>query len=407
MSTGNDREGPATQPASSWAAASRAMPAEPQRFALSFTGSGSEYFRIWIVNLLLTLVTLGLYYPWAKLRKLRYFYANTGFAGHPFDFHGDPWRMLRGYLLVGALFAAYAFAGNVSPLAGVVALVIVAALWPLLLYSSMRFRLAQTSWRGLRFHFSGDAPGAYRAVLPGFLPLVVLITVITLVAPAPAAANEVVAPLPGWAIPLLVLAMLATLAGGPLAWWLIKRYQHNHYQFAGMRTQWRASLGAMYLLQLKVAGVALLSLLLGGAVAALIGWAGRGAVRGNPAAGIFVAIVGMIVIYGLLILVVQPYALSRLQNLVWSRTESRSLRFDSALRFAPLVRLTLLNWLLVPLTLGLYWPFAAIATARMRLQAVSVLSSADFDALVTRGERSNADASGDAAADVFGIDVGL
>ena len=33
---------------------------------ISFTGSGSEYFRIWIVNLLLTFVTLGLYYPWAK-----------------------------------------------------------------------------------------------------------------------------------------------------------------------------------------------------------------------------------------------------------------------------------------------------------------------------------------------------
>ena len=45
------------------------------KLRLEFTGSGSEYFRIWIVNLLLTLVTLGLYYPWAKVRRLRYFYA--------------------------------------------------------------------------------------------------------------------------------------------------------------------------------------------------------------------------------------------------------------------------------------------------------------------------------------------
>ncbi|MGH8034242.1 MAG: DUF898 family protein, partial [Lysobacterales bacterium] len=34
-------------------------------FRIEFTGSGSEYFRIWVVNLLLLLVTFGIYYPWA------------------------------------------------------------------------------------------------------------------------------------------------------------------------------------------------------------------------------------------------------------------------------------------------------------------------------------------------------
>ena len=79
-----------------------------------FTGSGSEYFRIWIVNLLLTLVTLGLYYPWAKVRRLRYFYGNTLVDGVPLAFHGDPRKMFRGWLLVGVLFALYSMAGNFS-----------------------------------------------------------------------------------------------------------------------------------------------------------------------------------------------------------------------------------------------------------------------------------------------------
>ena len=55
-------------------------PAEGQQsfhLRISFTGSGSEYFRIWIVNLLLLLVTFGIYYPWAKVRRLRYFQKNA------------------------------------------------------------------------------------------------------------------------------------------------------------------------------------------------------------------------------------------------------------------------------------------------------------------------------------------
>ncbi len=44
---------------------------------IEFTGSGSEYFRIWIVNLLLMFVAFGLYDPWAKVQRLRYFYAHT------------------------------------------------------------------------------------------------------------------------------------------------------------------------------------------------------------------------------------------------------------------------------------------------------------------------------------------
>jgi uncharacterized membrane protein YjgN (DUF898 family) len=115
---------------------------------IKFTGSGSEYFRIWIVNLLLTLVTFGLYYPWAKVRKLRYFYGNTVVGEHPLDFHGDPKRMLRGFVWVGGLLLLYSIAGKLSPSAGLVALVIVALVWPALFRASQQFRMANTSWRG-------------------------------------------------------------------------------------------------------------------------------------------------------------------------------------------------------------------------------------------------------------------
>ena len=68
---------------------------EPVRF----TGSGAEYFGIWIVNLLLTIVTLGIYSAWAKVRRLQYFYRHTELAGSSFDFHGRPIKILIGRII--------------------------------------------------------------------------------------------------------------------------------------------------------------------------------------------------------------------------------------------------------------------------------------------------------------------
>src|SRR5437763_13698019 len=111
-----------SQPASSRAAVEPylgddvAPAGEPQthRLDIRFTGSGSEYFRIWIVNLLLTIVTLTLYYPWAKVRRLRYFYGNTLVDGQPLGFHAEPAKMLRGYLLVGAMVLLYGVGSRLS-----------------------------------------------------------------------------------------------------------------------------------------------------------------------------------------------------------------------------------------------------------------------------------------------------
>src|SRR5690348_9519846 len=79
VSTPDDTAAAPTRPLSIAATA----PEPVRRLSIRFSGGGGEYFRIWIVNLLLTIVTLSLYYPWAKVRKLRYFYGNTVVDGQP------------------------------------------------------------------------------------------------------------------------------------------------------------------------------------------------------------------------------------------------------------------------------------------------------------------------------------
>ena len=412
-----------TQPAAVHGAPTPAAAADETRFPVRFSGSGSEYFRIWIVNLLLILVTFSLYYPWAKVRKLRYFYGNTQVAGHAFDFHGDPAKMLRGYLLVGALFAAYSFAGQFSPVAALIALVIIAAIWPLLFRASLRFRLAQTSWRGLRFAFDGSTAGAYRALLPAFVPAFVLFGLGAFAglgdegadAPEPSAAAEGDMPVAEpslWAAMLPLGVMLAFALLVPLLWWTIKRYQHGHFRLGRVHTTLDAGARTFYAVFGKAslvglgsaAVVGLLGTLLvaGGMAAAVVAGGGRSTatLKGLPLIGVEAA-------HPVVVPVVQPYLTSRLQNLVWSRTTSAALRFESALRFRSLLALTLKNWLLVIVTLGLYWPFAAIALARMRLEVVTVLADEGLDRLVVERRDPMKDAAGDAAGDVFGIDVGL
>jgi len=375
----------------------------PQRLPPRFTGSGSEYFRIWIVNLLLTLLTLGLYYPWAKVRRLRYFHGNTLVGEHPFGFHADPRKMLRGYLLVALLLVLYSAAGHFSATAGFIAFVILAAVWPALLKSSMQFRLANTSWRGLRFRFRGTLRGAYAAWLPFFLPGLIVVGALV-------AVPDQEQP-PPWYGFLTLGVMLAFFALVPWVWWRLKKYQHDHYAYAGEQTTLRTGVGSFYGVFAETAGIGAAAMML--TMATVVGavMLSIGGLReaGAGKAGL-VAIVTVLAIFVAMLgaqLVPRPYFTAKMQNLLWSRTASRSVAFESSLRFAPLLGLTLKNWLLIVLTLGLYWPFAAVAMQRIRIEAVTLLLSVDPQRLVERAGAAEGEAAGDAAGDLFGMDIGL
>jgi len=377
---------------------------QTRELAIRFSGSGSEYFRIWIVNLLLTLVTLTVYYPWAKVRRLRYFYGNTVIDGQPLGFHANPRKVLRGYLLVGLMLVLYSVASRVSAVGGLAAFVIVAAIWPALLKSTIQFRLANTSWRGLRLRFTGDLAGAYRATLPWFVPGFLILLPIALLGESPEQP-------PAWFGIVGGLAGLAMMMLFPLLWWSLKKYQHDHFAYGPLVTQLRTGPGSFYVVALKTLGLALLAVLSVGVVIAAIGGASLGLLKSTHGAARLGAIIAFaIVAYVALILVaigVRPYLTARMQNLLWSRTGNRSFHFNSALRFRSLFGLTLKNWLLVVLTLGLYWPFAAVALARLRLEAMSIATRVDPQTVAAEAGVHEGEAAGDAAGDLFGLDIGF
>lgn len=388
-------------------------PNQPSVLDIRFTGSGSEYFRIWIVNLLLTLVTLTLYLPFARARRIAYFQNNTLVGGDPLGFHADPWQMFRGYLLVLALGLAYWGMSHFLPTFAWVPLLVFMILWPAMWRASLQFRLRNTSWRGVRLAFLGDLKSAYLSLLPALLPSLAMV----LLLPAQPQDEQLAPEATKQILAAIGLIMLVSLAALPWMMARIKRYQHEGYAFAQERAELTAGVGRFYGLFFKVLGVVLLALLLAGAaIAAVSVFIAAGAVtfrevfssdasRGTltVVAVVFLAVLG----YLILPLIVAPYTTSRLQNLLWKNTCSPNIQFQSNLHYGPLLGVTAVNWLLIILTLGLYWPFAKVRAMRMRLEAMSLQVSGDVDHWVANAQTPAQGVLGDAAGDFFGLDMGL
>src|SRR6266853_2254617 len=102
-------------PSTEGGAAANAAGSE-KRYAVEFSASAGEYFRIWIVNLALTVATLGIYSAWAKVRKRRYFYSHTRIDGEGFEYLANPIAILKGRLIAFALFGAFYAVSHFAPL---------------------------------------------------------------------------------------------------------------------------------------------------------------------------------------------------------------------------------------------------------------------------------------------------
>ncbi len=366
MQTGDNRAVPAYPETPDHGQAPATSPVEPRALRLAFTGTGSEYFRIWIVNTLLTIVTFGIYSAWAKVRTLQYFYRNTSLDGATFDYHGRPAAILKGRAIVFVLALAFQLAGKVSPLLALLLALVLAAVFPLLLVRSLRFRMANSSYRGLRFAFTGGDAEAYKVFVL-------------------------------W--PLLTVLTLGALA--PLAHQRLKVYQHNHTRFGTAPFAFDASSASFYGVYLRTFAMTVVVVLLaavGGIALGVSAGSGRGA-------AVFAGLLGMIGIY-VALLAVGPYFNASLQNLVWNHTTLAPHCFRSEVKPGRLFYIFLTNMVGVALTLGLFLPFARVRSARYRVECMTLMASGPLDAFVA-GQAENVGALGDATADWYDIDIAL
>ncbi len=141
-------------------------PQERPRHFGRFHGEGGELFGVWAVNSLLTVLTLGVYYFWGKVRIRRYVWSHAEFARDRFAFHGTPLELFAGWLKAAPVFAAIIWGPTIVLMltqstdwevgATLGVLGFAGLLWPVAEIGAHRYRMSRTSWRGIRFSFRGE-----------------------------------------------------------------------------------------------------------------------------------------------------------------------------------------------------------------------------------------------------------
>ena len=401
------------------------LPQNIDAHPMEFTGRGGEYFRVWIVNVLLSIITLGIYTPWARRRTAQYFYSHSFVAGSPLEFTAQQRKMVMGFVLLMLLTIAYNIAANTGQdLAVGLFLLGGAALAPFIWASAMRFRLSATRWRGLRLQFSASWKEVYLASWPVFALAAVWFGVFTglqMLSPELAQALDAADGTPAAKMPPFTAAMGALVALGVLLSILcVIRLEFNFKSLLVRKARlgneggrWKPVymdfvmiwLATVLVFVLSVAGLILVITALAGGSMALL--------AGQPKAPglwmvllVIVAFVGGVFLIFLASAPARAYREARMFQLMWNNVGvSQVARFRCGLRTGSYVGLRIRNMLLTLLTLGLYRPFALVSEYRMKFESVTMHVKGRVDQLAGAMARQQQGALGDALADAAGLDL--
>jgi uncharacterized membrane protein YjgN (DUF898 family) len=357
------------------------------------------------VNLLLTLVTLGIYSAWAKVRRMKYLHENTELMGAEFGYHGDAFKILIGRVVVLAVVGGFYVASHFYPVISPIGSFIWVLLLPALLTLALYFRLRNTSYRSLRFAFKGTIGQSYRVMaLPLTMALVglgaVAIAIVMLGDGKGAGAGLFVGLL------MLVVYVLFPILVMPLFHVQWKRFSHQHSHFGSVQFGFTATLGQYVKAYGQSFGIFFGSLIaLVVMVIAVVAWQFRGGQSLANPAELFdkAAVIGVVivVVYALMF-TIQPYMKALFFNLAWNNTQIAGQSFRSTLTKWGMVKLGVTNLVLTVLTLGFFRPFAVIRTQRYLLEHLHLDLAAKGIVMVNSLDQANPTAHAEGALDLLG-----
>jgi len=343
-------------------------PAPQRTVRPEFTGSTPEYFRIWIVNLFFSVITLGVFSPWAKVRKKKYFYGSTRFDGDTFDYFGNPRSILRGRVIAVGIFILYAVVSELYPAARLIFWGIALVLFPWVIVRALAFNARNSACRGLRFDFlatTGEAAWIYIGKLA---------------------------------------AVVLTL-GLALPWFMArqKAFVVSHHAFGTTRFHCELPASKFFGIYFRggliVAAFGVPSVMAAFAMSQVaprieLAWVSTLA----WILPLLVAYSGYIVSFA--------YVQARTTNLLWSNTAAFGMSFESSLKASRLIGLHFGNVVAAACSAGLLIPWAVIRTLRYRLDNFAGMIEDDI-VHEASPEMAPVGAAGQELGDIFNLDLGI
>lgn len=322
------------------------------RIPVRFHGTGSGYFRVWIVNIILSVVTLGIYSAWAKVRRKQYFYGNTRIDKAAFEYLADPKRILAGRTIVVAVFFTYSVVSELMPIVGSIMGLAFIAILPWIVVRSLTFNARNSAIRNIRFGFDGTVGRA--------------------------AAEYVL-----W--PFLAVLTLGILS--PYVYWRQKRFLVDNSRYGTARFSFTATPRDYYRIFLHAA----VPLLIGLAAAA--------------GAGFVFAPASILVLMAAYLYLFAFFSV-KTTNLLYNSSRLGRHRMEATLEIKDYLLLVLTNSLATAFTLGLFHPWAKVRIYQYKIRHLTLVPGASLDEFVA-AEQKQVSAIGEEAGDFFDIDIGL
>ena len=350
--------------------------------ALEFHGSTREYFRIWIVNLCLTLLTFGIFSAWAKVRKKRYSYSNTTIGGTPFQYLGQPIPILKGRLIAAAGFLIYYASSSFFTvlMPWVLGAGLIAAPW--VIVRSAAFNARYTAFRNMTFNFNAGYMDAFNALYAwGIVPVFVLGLMFK------------------WTENPAFLAIMSIIVAVSFPWLVgrLRKLLIEHTVYGGKNGVFTAT-GGQYFKIYFISALIMLGVMIPLGILLF-------SVVGSTTDMWMLSMLGPILSYGGYVLA-YAYIQARSNNLAWNSTRLGPLRFKSTLRCKDLVTLYVTNALAIAASLGLLIPWAVIRTWKYRADNMRVWQ--DGTLFHFQGsDASRISALGAETLDIFDVDLSL
>ena len=368
------------------------VPAETAHH-LAYSGRTRTLFGIFFKNLLLTLITAGVYRFWAKTRTRRFLWSGTAIDGEPFEYTGTGKELFIGFLkalaILGPLFAILQI-GQLWLGKGHTWLMLALSYGQTLLiivliyagsYAARRYRMSRTLWSGIRFRQAGS-PWRY----VGHAMLGLFYCVITL----------------GFYFPYFQTRLLRYEVDN-------LRFGTAQFRFTGRGREMLGRFALCWILGLVIY-IAFSAVLIGGIVAAMK----TGAIavpfdengKLDPSAIPYFIAIGVVfyLSLGLTVLLVGTWYQSKFWRFRAAHTQCEGLRLAMPnVTGWRLMRLLVGNWLLAIVSLGLLTPLVMQRSMRFWCRHLEISGTIDLKAVA---QAEGGPRSGEGLAGFFDIDVG-